>query len=423
MATLKATPRSPEARDFVGELLTLVETRRGGRKGTPAASANLERAIGAIVGDLLRACRSETERGMVYRTSHSNSFSGGPFGFDTFKNTRRGLEALGLLEIIGGTMGWNEFIMDDGATVRAQHGKAARFRATPALVQLAADCGVHLGSLRHHFYRPLPDREVTLKGASTWDGGTKDKGRLMDTPNTPEVDAIRAEVRAINTFLEGVRIDGANHDGFHRGFSMGDHPDFAWDRGGRLYSCGQNQFQQLSKRRRAEITLDGETVVEIDVRASYLTILHGLAGRDMDVDQDPYSVPGIPRNIVKAWLTATLGKGQVVTRWPRQTIEAYADETGGRLGKDFRAAKIAEVMTARFPVLNELERLKLSWAELMFVESQAIIGAMTALMDRGVPSLPIHDSLLVPSSQVTLAVVLLSTAFNKAAGVRPMLTY
>jgi hypothetical protein len=426
MATLRATPRSSEAQAFVGDLLARIEARdreNGQRKRTQAALAGLERAIGAIVGDLLRACRSEVERGMVYRSRHSNGFSGGPFGFDTFQNAVSGLVALGLLEVTEGQDVWKEYDWGDGIKSKSHRGKAARFRATPELVQCAAAAGVPLGNLRHHFHRPLPDREVTLKAASTWEDGIKFKGRLLPFPETPQVETIRAEVRAINQFLDGVRIDGANHDGFHRGFSMGDHPGFSWDRGGRLYSVGQNHFQQISKARRAEITLDGEAVVEIDVRASYLTILHGVAGAYMDVDCDPYEVPGIPREIVKRWLTATLGKGQVVARWPRQLIQGYRDQTGRQLGKDFRATEVARLMTARFPVLNELERLKLSWAELMYLESQAIIGTMTALMNEDVPSLPIHDSVIVPASQAPLATVLLSSAFQKVAGIRPMLTY
>ena len=38
------------------------------------------------------------------------------------------------------------------------------------------------------------------------------------------------------------------------------------------------EYQSMPKEERAKITMNGEPVLEIDVRASYLTILYGIMG-------------------------------------------------------------------------------------------------------------------------------------------------
>ena len=62
------------------------------------------------------------------------------------------------------------------------------------------------------------------------------------------------------------------------------------------------------------------------------------------------------------------------------------------------------------------------WRDLMFIESEAIIGAMLTLMrDHQVPSLPEHDSLIVPASKFKVAREALIHHFRKQTGVVPRL--
>jgi hypothetical protein len=62
------------------------------------------------------------------------------------------------------------------------------------------------------------------------------------------------------------------------------------------------------------------------------------------------------------------------------------------------------------------------YGDLMYLESQAIIGAMLTLMrDHQVPSLPVHDSLVVPGSKFKLAKEALVHNFRKQTGVLPRL--
>ena len=62
------------------------------------------------------------------------------------------------------------------------------------------------------------------------------------------------------------------------------------------------------------MTIGGEEVVEIDINASYLTILHGMAGYPLPNRDDLYAIGGYNRTIVKAWITATIGHHGFHTR-------------------------------------------------------------------------------------------------------------
>ena len=64
------------------------------------------------------------------------------------------------------------------------------------------------------------------------------------------------------------------------------------------------------------MTINGERVAEIDINASYLTILLSQLGGEIPSDGDIYNIDGLPREVVKAWVTATLGFDGFHDRWP-----------------------------------------------------------------------------------------------------------
>ena len=57
----------------------------------------------------------------------------------------------------------------------------------------------------------------------------------------------------------------------------------------------------------------------------------------------------------------------------------------------------------------------------MFIESQAMIGTMCELMSRGIPSLSVHDSLIVLASDREIAEQTLSKHYRKETGTVPVL--
>ena len=182
-------------------------------------------------------------------------------------------------------------------------------------------------------------------------------------------------------------------------------PNFNWNMGGRLYSYGEINYQQMESADRVRMTINGEVVCEIDIRASYLTIYHALYGEQFDATIDPYDVPGLgpeARDVVKMWVTASFGNNAPIERWPREVVAKYRERTGQSLGKRYTASKVGEKVMQKFPLLARLsettEGQERGWAQLMYIESQAMFETMLELMGEQIPSLAVHDSIIVPLS-------------------------
>jgi hypothetical protein len=190
------------------------------------------------------------------------------------------------------------------------------------------------------------------------------------------------------------------------------------------------------------MTLGGEPVVEIDIKASHLTILHGLLGLPFDPSDDPYAVEGLEplaigrtdlrRWAVKQWTVATLGHHRHHRKWLPTHIKAFrekindaepgaADKLKG-LGQVYPISHVRGAMVAKHPVLKDWGNLGVSWADLMFVESEAIVSTMLGLMDHHqVPSLSVHDSLIVRSKDKDIASYCLTKKYEEMCGLMPVL--
>jgi hypothetical protein len=187
-----------------------------------------------------------------------------------------------------------------------------RWRATARLEELAAARGVSLLDIGRHFVSvpELPKHPLVLKGTSTWLGGYKINGKRTKIVYTAEVKALEQAIIDLNAFIDKFTIVGGKHHGYIREFNCRDHPSFAWDLGGRLYSVGDESYQGLSADERKLMTIDGRPVIELDIRASALTIFHGQAGQalDFEANPDPYTLPELrdtPRDVVKNFITAS----------------------------------------------------------------------------------------------------------------------
>jgi hypothetical protein len=56
----------------------------------------------------------------------------------------------------------------------------------------------------------------------------------------------------------------------------------------------------MKKSDRPNLKIDGEPIVEIDINASYISILHGISGYPLPQRDDLYDIGGIDRTIIKA---------------------------------------------------------------------------------------------------------------------------
>ncbi len=371
-------------------------------------------ATGAFIADLLKAASRSSP---CYRQMGRSSFTGERIGYRALKQVADGAEAAGLIRITKGTGG--------GIKV----GEATRFNATCKLLQLAEHHGVDPSDWQLHFEAIRRATSISepliLKSASKRVAGWKlDAVRMPFDGADPRVIALAQQVDELNTFFESVSIEPtSDHYSFHRIFNEGDTPGFAWNKGGRLYSIGDS-YQIRKSVDRAKMKLNGEPVIEIDIQASHLTILHACMGKPLDpTSHDPYQHPSIPRRILKGWVVMTLGHNRFHRAWSADMIADYHERTGGKLGKDYPIKNVREEALKLFPLLKDWETCSTRWGDLQFIESCAVVDTVYHLaMEHEVPALPVHDSIIVPVSEKELASSVMISNFEKHVGVKPALS-
>lgn len=370
--------------------------------------ANFGSAVSLIIGDLLIAATSEGG-GWAYRSVSKKSFSGSFLKGDTFNSIIRSLEELGLIESVRGGNLKNPFAAARASEFRP--GMATRFRITTGFIDLCASCGLTLSVAQSHFKRRPSLQEVRLKGKSSRFQGQKATGRSIRFDETDQTRSIKHRLYEANAFLLTQDYQGMEFFGLRRIFNEGDDPTFDWNLGGRLYGVGDESYQMFKKAKRAEIKINGERVVELDINASYLRILHSLRGFELPKSRDIYSIRGIDRKIVKAWIAATLGHSGFHRAWPSK-LSAELRKSGIPLSKDISYPSLTPKVLARFPVLNDWPDCGIRWSHLMYEEAEAMMTAMETLRYEGVPALPVHDSLIVPKSKKRLAHDILKETFE-----------
>jgi hypothetical protein len=425
-ATLRAHATSDEAKALVATLAAMVEDHgiavgsRRNRRGRTAEK--LKYATGAFLANLLRSLSDEVLEpdGWVYRSMHAKSFTGAAVSHRTFTQLVEGLTELALIERVAGHR-----VSSEDADIGAY---AARFRATPVMLRLCAEHGVEPRATLDHFKfeYDLPKHPVELRATkvASFYSNTKPVGRPMDFERTPLVEDLEGAVRELNEFFDKQTLRGGSHEGYIRIFHNGDDPYFDWNLGGRLYSQHFSEsYQVLSADKRARMTINGEPVEEIDIRASYLTIFLSLHGIQLDTERDPYLLNGLDasdRPAVKAWMVATFGNTKPIRRWPPQMLQKSPEL------KQYRVATITEAALAHYPALKSwgqpLDGRVHGWADLMWLESAVMISTMLRLKrDHATPSLSVHDSLIVPASKVDTACKELMPRFYGQQKVAPLL--
>ena len=418
-ADLRSRARTPEADKLIAFIRAGIEQleRKGDkrvRKRREKSGAKFSEAIERFVGDLLRARAGTSRAGRIYRAIGKMSFDHEPVKYDVFTKMLQGLKGL---ELVGHRKGQSRYRKTLFGTVQLP-GLGARFWATGNLLRLAEHCGIDSGNVGEHFAPEPPKNPLVLKDYATGRGRNRESGRRVKYDHTPDTERLEADVRELNDFLAPFELMGGEHTGYIRVFN-----NLAWDKGGRLYSVGKHTYQQMTEAERTKMTINGEPVAEIDIRASQLTIYHAMVGQPLEGSSDPYAAAGVDRVIGKLWTLASVGNSKPATRWPPEMAEEYKRDTGQDLSKVAKARDVGRKMLEALPALEKLEDHSDIWADLQFREAEAVIGAMLILMRaHGVPSLSMHDGIIVPRSKADLAKGILSREFHRVVGVEPTLT-
>lgn len=171
--------------------------------------------------------------------------------------------------------------------------------------------------------------------------------------------------------------------------------------GGRLYVAIQNLPDRKVKVR-INTLINGNPVCEIDLSASHLRI--AAAFNKVQLPEDPYTEiavrAGVTRDQVKFLLTRAFGaRDRRINCWENNLL----------ILSTAQRAKIEEFTQELYPdVFSAL--YKGMGSPYQSIEGAVLMKAMLSLIDLGIPSLPIHDAIMVQQEHLEEA----RTAFENA---------
>lgn len=407
--SLLGNAESDTARRALGDLANHVFQPSASRLRPSSAYT---KALSATIADLFKAA-SFTPPRSCFRRMGAGDFTGSPVGYHTFSRVLRDLERTGFIRRVTGQ-----------APTKETPGIVTRVIPSIRFMSFMADRGVLIAERASHFTYPRQhnsQQPLQLKTGRTYNAKWKKVAgkKLPIDLSHPKASIYAYEVQRLNAYLSHQRFSLLDDVAMFRGFNLADQPNFDWNKGGRLY-CYGGGYQSLSKGARSEITINDLTTTEIDISACHITIAHGICRTPLPNRTDLYAVEGIPRQIVKNFVTLFLGQGKVPIRWTADHRRIYDATNPKRLNQDYPISAISKHILASLPVLKTVSDRGLSWADFQFAESEAMISALLALADKhDVCGLPVHDSLIIPTKDVALAKDCLRDSFYAICNIQP----
>lgn len=383
---------------------------------TNKPTRKLRQAVGAVIADLLSVAQRSSEH-YLYRPRGLADFTGQRIGYRPCIDVLDGMFALDLLYWMPGV--WL-------GTQRQGEGDTARYRAKSGFLEIAFRFGITPGNWQSHF-RAAPRSQtvahpvIVRAKRQFWD--KEEKGRRLPVDKTnPAYRAAAEQVNRINTYMAPQRITGCNHDGFVRIYNHGDQSGFDYNMGGRLYSRASGiSYQNMEKHHRHDMRINGEPVIELDLRASFLTILYAKRGVAPDPSIDPYTFGSIPREVIKAWIAMTLGYERFHSNWSDQTAMKLLEDEGIDLRREYAIDDVRAAVIDEHPLLHSWPHSTVRWQHLQYLESSAVIDAVETLgLLHDITALPLHDALLIQRSSISKASEVLTDTFRKWTGVAPV---
>lgn len=207
----------------------------------------------------------------------------------------------------------------------------------------------------------------------------------IDYEDTDETNRMRDDLRRYNDFMAQHRIvdaTGQRHSThLARIFSQA-----SFATGGRFYRAS---YQQLHKADRANLTIDGEPVSELDFCSMHPTMLYLRAG--LEPPEDAYAKDGFNRGILKLAFNVALNAS---SPWSAQRAVGRSLRESGHGEPEETARRYVEAMPSLFPEF-EGQLFTGVGLNLQRLDSDIAAKVMAACIDAGFPVLVMHDSFIV----------------------------
>lgn len=119
-------------------------------------------------------------------------------------------------------------------------------------------------------------------------------------------------------------------------------------------------------------------------------------------------------------MVATFGNSKPIVRWPPRMLQKVPELS------QHKVSTITKAALTKYPALaawgQPLRGVTYGWADLMWIESNVMHFTMLALKrEHQIPSLSVHDSLIVPAHGAESARAVLRDKFQDQRRVTPLL--
>lgn len=290
--------------------------------------------------------------------------------------------------------GYHSSSRQGGQTTRVALSEAAAERLAPSKVSLS------------DFHIEPAMETVQLKNSEK---------RLIGYRDTPDTTGFRSALQAINSLLVDTKITTSRpltqcdretetpsmRSFLHRVFNNG-----SFEQGGRFYG---GWWQNIRKRSRRLILIDGQPTIEADYRGFNPAALLAKAG--LDIPDDPYSkIEGIANDPKRREHAKTTFAALLNSKTGR--IQEPMDFESGQHG--ITVEEFRESILQAFPMLRQPETAK--GLELQRIESDIAESVMLHFIRLGHPILPVHDAFIVQAHLRNELVSVMKDTFRAKLG-------
>lgn len=223
--------------------------------------------------------------------------------------------------------------------------------------------------------------------------GIKQPKEPIDYTDTPETNAMRAEMEAINLFIANHKVEVVGSPQgpirLYRLFTLrGPDDAHVFNLHGRLYG---GFWMTLKATERHRLRIDGEPIADLDFAGMFPRLAYAHLGLKAP-DGDLYAIPGLEqhREGAKAAFSALLSYETEMKSLPTRIKE--------KLPEGWTAAKVRTAFASAHPHLVPLFGRDFG-LDLMFTESRILLAAIAELREAGIVSLPMHDGMMVKCSR------------------------
>ena len=183
--------------------------------------------------------------------------------------------------------------------------------------------------------------------------------------------------------------------------------------GGRFYGP---YWQNLPKRYRKLIKINGKEVVELDYNAMHLHLLYSKINKSLydyySFAEEPYTALGYDRKIVKFAFTACINENCTRKNVNQVLGQRVSKALPDLFERGLPYGKIIDALADNHPQIGSMFYSEIGH-EIAYMESRVTDYVVTVLTKHKIPTLSIHDSFLVSKPKVSFLRIIMQEAFTK----------